>query len=151
ESTSSNMVVVGRRLKTLAKGSTFREFAQDDTVYYVTHSLNLRTEGGKATFLHRRMQASFWIALTRALGVDDRKTDRQFRLEVLEAKKTKQRPFCDGAIIADGYFRLGADAYYVETDTGRSSFDNVLKKAAAYQLWQDELQEGVRSVRVLWI
>jgi hypothetical protein len=144
EGTHSNLNIVERRLRLLAEENKrvkhFRQVRQDGVTYSVSLSLSLRANGARAQLLHRRMQSRFWITLLAALPVENRKTDREFRTE-------------KGSLVPDGYFTVKNDAFFVEVNTGRDSFDHPFQKAREYNRQQEYLCKiyNRESFRVLWV
>jgi hypothetical protein len=144
EHTHSNVNIVERRLRLLAEEDKrvkhFRQVRQDGVTYTVSLSLSLRVNGARAQLLHRRMQSRFWVTLEAALPVENRKTDREFRAE-------------KGPLVPDGFFTVKNDAFFVEVNTGRDSFDHPLQKAREYHRQQEYLCRiyDLDSFRVLWV
>jgi hypothetical protein len=151
EDTHSNRNIVERRLRLLAEEDDrvkhFRQVRQDGVTYTVSLSLSLRVNGARAQLLHRAMQSRFWATLLKTVSVAVRKTDGELRT-------------AKGSVIPDGFFMVHNDAFFVEVNTGRDSFDHPLHKAREYHRQHDYLcktvitekgQPPIESFRVLWV
>ena len=144
EHTHSAMNIVERRLRLLVEEDGrvkhFRQVRQDGTTYSVSLSVSLRKNGARAQLLHRAMQSRFWATLVRAVSVEQRKSDSEFRAE-------------GGTLVPDGFFVAHGQAFFVECDTGRANFQHVLKKVQDYHKQQVYLRKihNIPSFRVLWV
>jgi len=140
EHTHSNLNIVERRLRLLSEQKHFAQVLQDNVTYTVSYSVSLRKTGTRAQLLHRAMQSRFWGTLHAAVPVAMQKTDREFRLE-------------KGPLVPDGFCQVHNGSFFVECNTGRDSFDNVLKKAREYDRQKDYLCRiyDLESFRVLWV
>jgi hypothetical protein len=144
ERTPSNMAIVDRALKRLAKedekSKHFRQIRQDGVTYFVSLEVKIGRQVERAQLVHRTMQSRFWGTLDRAVAIEHKMTDREFRTQ-------------GGVIIPDGYFVTQGQAYFLETNTGRDAWDGVLAKAREYQKQKDYLCQifGIDSFRVLWV